>query len=182
MPAVPVVLSLGPDIPDGLYFAPLLPDPQGRTPLLRVSYVETGDYPFAVWSGSNALVVMRESGCLGCHTVNGVAEGYGPPLDSRGALASRLETRLHSAEYLATLDELDRLGQFLGLPFKLGLLFLHIGANDRQRRTVARWLSSFWILTPPARAKRGARGSQAFERPGSLRLAPFLRCSVFEPP
>jgi len=95
---------------DGLYLAPLYPNREGRTAILRVRYDPTHQHPFVLGRDDSAIGVMRQKGCFGCHTLAGVAEGgsVGPRLD-RDSLAPRLMTRLHSVAYRQSLQETDRL-------------------------------------------------------------------------
>lgn len=97
--------------PDGLYFAPLLPNREGRTFILKITYDPGRAHPFSTLQTENGDDLFIEKGCVGCHSITGVREmggTAGPPLD-RDLLVERLETRLHSQAYLESLEEIDQL-------------------------------------------------------------------------
>ena len=52
--------------PDGLYVLPLFPDPEGRTPVLRIVDDRGQPWPWSIRRAA-ARVVMRESRCDACH-------------------------------------------------------------------------------------------------------------------
>jgi glucose/arabinose dehydrogenase len=94
--------------PDGLYFAPVLPDASGRTPILRVR--AAADALAGAEAPRRPLVLIEEYGCLGCHRLRGEGGRVGPQLN-RDPLRARLGARLGSAEHrelIATVDTLER--------------------------------------------------------------------------
>lgn len=93
---------------DGLYFAPLLPNPEGVSAIYRVSYDPENEHPIVIGRNKSSLEIINEKGCLGCHQINAVGGIVGPPLD-RDALLASLSQRLNSDEYLLLLDEVDGL-------------------------------------------------------------------------
>ena len=96
--------------PDGVYFAPLLPLSEDGSPVIRV-------VPDAMEGDNHGLVVssprslMVESGCAGCHVLDGdygFGSNVGPPLNAMdGSLQSRLHEYLHSEGYVQSLQDLD---------------------------------------------------------------------------
>ena len=92
--------------PDGLYFVPLMPDRESRSPVLKVAYDPRDSHPVRLDKDPEVLIV--EHGCAGCHSIDGTGGIQGPPLD-RTDLVDRLRTRLESGEYLAQLEAVDRL-------------------------------------------------------------------------
>ena len=95
--------------PDGLYFVPLLPNQDGMTAVLKVSYDLESAYPFTLETESNPTVLMSTFGCFACHTLNNNAGGGAGPVLDREALLPRLEQRLNSEEYDRISMELDLL-------------------------------------------------------------------------
>ncbi|HYO13491.1 MAG TPA: PQQ-dependent sugar dehydrogenase [Thermoanaerobaculia bacterium] len=93
---------------DGLYFAPLLPNREGVSAVIRVAGEPGRPHPFSLADLADPQILVRESGCLGCHTMNGLGGAVGPPLDREPMLA-RLSARLGSPEYARKVAEVDRL-------------------------------------------------------------------------
>ena len=100
---LPVGLAQG---PDGLYFVPLLPMSGGRSAVVRVSHEPTQGHRWLL--GSDPIALMDEKGCLGCHSYDPYQKRPGPTFE-RENLVARLQTKLFSARYLDSLDEIDKL-------------------------------------------------------------------------
>jgi hypothetical protein len=94
--------------PDGLYFTPILPDARGRSAVFRLAYNLQQEHPYLLTADLAPEELIAEKGCLGCHALGGEGGSAGPALD-RAALVPGALDRLHSAEYLASLVELDQL-------------------------------------------------------------------------
>ena len=95
--------------PDGLYFAPLLPNKAGFNGVYKITYEPETEYPFTLKEESNPVVLMNTLGCFACHSLSENRRGtIGPTLD-QDVLVPRLESRLNSHEYAATLREVDEL-------------------------------------------------------------------------
>ena len=92
--------------PDGVYFAAILPDPEGRTPVYRVRYDPERAHPHQLADRRDPMVILTEANCLGCHKLDGNGGSVAPPLD-RDELVERIEERLASAEYRQRLAQLD---------------------------------------------------------------------------
>ena len=97
--------------PDGLYIVPLLPSKDGVSRILRMTYNPLNPHPYSLDRADQPIEIMRESGCLECHSfgepnVNATA----PPLDPK-QLITRLIARLNSSEYEATLRAVDELSR-----------------------------------------------------------------------
>jgi hypothetical protein len=90
--------------PDGLYFAPVLPDASGRTPILRVR--AAADEEAGAEAPRRPMVLIEEYGCLGCHRLRGEGGRVGPQLD-RDSLRARLDARLGSAGHRALIAAVD---------------------------------------------------------------------------
>ena len=100
-----VGLSFG---PDGLYFAPLFANREGRSPVYKVMYDPSHQYPYTFAKDRNPFSIMSAKGCFGCHSLNGKGGAAGPALD-RGPMVTRTQKRLNSEVYLQSLEELDEL-------------------------------------------------------------------------
>ena len=96
--------------PDGLYFAPMLPNEDGMTAVLRVEYSPEAEYPFLLDTESNPVVLMNTRGCFACHTLNNQGGTSASVLD-RELLVPRVQSRLESQEYARAIEELDLLDE-----------------------------------------------------------------------
>lgn len=105
--------------PDGLYFFPIMPNRDGETTVLRVTYDPPHQSPFLISQNRKPLDLMYEKGCFGCHSMSNQLKGgtAGPSLDSDQLLA-RLQSRLNSEAYLASLKEIDLLDSQPQVGFK----------------------------------------------------------------
>ena len=97
--------------PDGLYIVPLFPSNDGVSRILRMTYDPSNAHPYPIYPADQPIQIMRESGCLECHSygepnLNATA----PPLDPN-QLIPRLNARLNSSEYEATLRAVDKLSR-----------------------------------------------------------------------
>ncbi|HEX6114134.1 MAG TPA: PQQ-dependent sugar dehydrogenase [Geminicoccaceae bacterium] len=89
------VMALAPG-PNGLFFAPMLPNDRGRTPVFRISHAPGDPHPTAA-SERDPEVLMISKGCIGCHTRAGIGRNVGPSLD-RADLLARIGSRLATRE------------------------------------------------------------------------------------
>jgi glucose/arabinose dehydrogenase len=96
--------------PDGLYFAPIMPDASGSSAVLKLFSDPEHTYPTLLWDENDAASLINEKGCLGCHSLQGEGGQAGPALD-QGPLVASIKERVHSQAYLDSLDELDQLEQ-----------------------------------------------------------------------
>jgi hypothetical protein len=100
-------LSLG---SDGLYFAPVLENREAGSAVYRIRYDPMNEHPYREDDVSNPEILMTTLGCKTCHTYNGQGGTLGPSLNY-DELLPRLEERLVSPEYLASLDEIDQIDE-----------------------------------------------------------------------
>lgn len=91
--------------PDGLYFAPLWPDPDGVGSIFRVSFDPPNEHTYTL-SDLDPYLLMDKKGCFGCHSLAGEGGTLGPSLD-RDPLVERLRGRLDSQEYQDLVADLD---------------------------------------------------------------------------
>lgn len=97
--------------PDGLYFAPLLPNQDGFNGVYKIAFEPSSAYPFTLGDESNPAVLIRTQGCLACHSLNENQTGVvGPPLD-RAPLTQSIVSRLNSPEYQSNIEKIDLLEQ-----------------------------------------------------------------------
>lgn len=95
--------------PDGLYFAPLLPNPNGETEILRIAYDPAHAHPFTLDNSTDVVPLMFGKGCFGCHPLKGSKGTEGPQLDA-SVLIPRLESQLNSDDYrerVRVVDQID---------------------------------------------------------------------------
>ena len=91
--------------PDGLYFAMLVPNAEGDTPMFKVV---PGEHQNLVGTSGN---VFNARGCTGCHMIRGQGGAVGPALDFDRTRVSQLEQRLNSDEYAAQVAAVDQLNE-----------------------------------------------------------------------
>jgi hypothetical protein len=97
--------------PDGLYISPLYPNKAGQSFILKITYNPEQASPYTLLQNSDPFLLMKEKGCVGCHTRNdrgGVGGAAGPDL-TRDPLVERLMARLNSDAYVQSLAEIDKL-------------------------------------------------------------------------
>ena len=97
--------------PDAIYFAPMLPDQDGDTAILKISYNPSLEHPHVIATELDPWIVMNTYGCSACHQIGDAPGGTrGPNLEQKD-LVGRIEDRLNSDEYKDVLEEvagLDR--------------------------------------------------------------------------
>lgn len=90
--------------PDGLYFAPAVPDQERVSAIYKIRHAPDREHPRRI-AFTDPEELLRQKSCYACHKTDG-AESIGPSL-RQGDLAARLDERLRSPAYLAQLAELD---------------------------------------------------------------------------
>ena len=97
--------------PDALYFAPMFPNQEGRTPIFKISYAPDNAHPLSIAESQDPASLMLEKGCHECHSLGGRTGGAaGPPLD-RELMLPRIQARLQSEGYADLVTELDALDE-----------------------------------------------------------------------
>jgi Glucose / Sorbosone dehydrogenase/Cytochrome c len=97
-------LALG---PDGIYFAPILPQATKTAGVYKLTYDPAARYPHRLETVAAGSVLFEQLGCRSCHSLNGVGGTTGPPLD-KPALVDRISARLSSDQYKRRVEQLDR--------------------------------------------------------------------------
>ena len=68
--------------PDGLYIVPLFPSEDGVSRVLRMTYDPMNAHPYPIYAADQPIEIMRESGCLECHSLSEPnVNATAPPLD-----------------------------------------------------------------------------------------------------
>jgi len=93
--------------PDGLYFAPILPNLDGLSAVYRVVYDPGARYPHALGPEESGEILYGQYGCSGCHSLRGIGGTVGPPLDLP-VLRAQIPPRLATPEYRDRVAELNR--------------------------------------------------------------------------
>lgn len=95
--------------PDGLYYAPILPDESGFTSIYKATYDESNSYPYKVDKAVSAEDLLDTRACYGCHVVDYDGWGTAGPRLDRNTMAESILKRLDSPEYSETVKKLDGL-------------------------------------------------------------------------
>lgn len=102
---LPVGLSIG---PDGLYIAPLLPDSEGNSPILKLTYSGNPGFPHII-DEYNVESLLRKHACYACHLIDGKGFGNTGPIINRTELGETLLNKLTTPEYEAQSRHVDTL-------------------------------------------------------------------------
>ncbi|MCH8339028.1 MAG: PQQ-dependent sugar dehydrogenase [Chloroflexi bacterium] len=95
--------------PDGLYIVPLFPSEDGVNRILRMTYDPLNAHPFPMSRTDQPMEIMRNNGCLACHSFGEANVSATAPALDPNQLITRLSSRLNSSEYEATLKAVDEL-------------------------------------------------------------------------
>ena len=132
---LPVSVALG---PDALYFAALLPNRDGETPIYRITYDLSSSYPYRLGTNQTAQALINNFGCRSCHEITGQGGSAGPVLDS--TLVGRLSERLNDAAYANRVAEIETLDGEPYVSYKAARAdILSAAGEDRVRR----WLPAY---------------------------------------
>lgn len=102
---LPVGLAIG---PDGVYVVMLLPDVDGSTSVLKLTY-QPGKQEIAEIDALDLDSIIEKSACYACHIIdNGGWANTGPSID-RTELGNKLLTRLESQAYIDQSNFIDTL-------------------------------------------------------------------------
>ena len=94
--------------PDGLYFAPLLPNKQGLSGVYKMTYDLLSSYPFTLEEESKGALLMHTEGCLSCHTLGDNRAGRIGPILDQDVLIPRISDKLRSPEYISLVNQLNQ--------------------------------------------------------------------------
>jgi glucose/arabinose dehydrogenase/mono/diheme cytochrome c family protein len=122
--------------PDGVYFAPILPDREGRSAVFKVAYDPAHSHP--VLLDQDPEVLIAEHGCLGCHSLGGGGGTAGPPIDE-AEMVPRIQSRLGSKQYRDQVAEVDRLEREPFVSFRRARAEVLREAGDQRVRTWLRY-------------------------------------------
>ncbi|MCH7480179.1 MAG: PQQ-dependent sugar dehydrogenase [Chloroflexi bacterium] len=129
--------------PDGLYFAPMVEDGVETGVVYRIYYDPSNAHPFTTDDINNPEIMLTTLECLACHSINNQGGQVAPSLDYL-PLVERLQERLHTDEYLASLDEIDLLRTE---PFTSHRADRHVIRQTEGLERVRYWIY-FHILEP----------------------------------
>jgi cytochrome c551/c552 len=103
---------------DGLYFTGIFPNSVGTTPVYRVTRDGARPHPHVIGESLDPRVLMADKGCFGCHALDEHRVGTQGPVLDREVLVSRLEARLASPAYTASLATVDAIAMEPFLSFR----------------------------------------------------------------
>jgi hypothetical protein len=128
--------------PDGLYVVPLFPNERGESFVLKIVPDPEDAFPYRIRKAVRGEPLLRESGCLDCHTLTQRAAAA-PSLEPK-SLLDRLEARLDSPEYHAQVAEVDALAMEPFVSYRAARREVLEGrGSDRLRR----WIT-YHLLEP----------------------------------
>jgi glucose/arabinose dehydrogenase len=153
--------------PDGVYFAPILPDRQGRGAVFKVAYDPA--HPHPVLLDQDPEVLIAEHGCLGCHSLEGGGGTSGPSLD-RAVLVPRIKSRLESKQYRDQLAEVDRLARDPYVSFKAARANVLRETGNERLQT---WLT-YRIMEPRFDDPSAQMPNLGVSQAGARAIAAFL--------
>ncbi|MBT6405273.1 MAG: hypothetical protein HOK11_12665 [Rhodospirillaceae bacterium] len=102
---LPVSVAFG---PDGLYFVALLPQRDGSTPVMKITYDPARGHPHVLGQDAQPEVLINNYGCRQCHRIGPSGGNFGPRL-----AADRIDgirQRINGPDYpahVATIDALN---------------------------------------------------------------------------
>lgn len=174
--------------PDGLYFAPVLPDAEGRNAIFKIVYAPDRQHPVQL-ANTDPLSVIGHHGCMGCHALNGTGNDQAPTLDAPDLIA-RIGSRLDSQAYRETLGALERAGFEPGHETAVARI-LALQGTDRVRAWIIKHLQDPGFDNPDSQmpdldlseAEAAAITSYLIppEKVGSGRLGSRLRALLMKP-
>lgn len=96
--------------PDGVYFTPMIPGPDGGV-VMKLRYDPARGHPETVLprdglESMTDLGALAAHGCVSCHSIEGRGGGIGPSLDRFG-IRQRLTRRLNSPAYREQVERVD---------------------------------------------------------------------------
>lgn len=134
--------------PDGLYFSPIFPDPNGETNILRVSYDSLAQHPYTIVQNTRPFQLIIEKGCVGCHSVNGQYDyggGAGPAIIGGDPLIKKIVARVFSEGYVSSLEKVDESREDKHVLFKAAREQLLMTNDSLERARI--WLENY-LLEP----------------------------------
>jgi len=106
---LPVSVAFG---PDGLYFVALIPQRDGSTPVMKITYDPARGHPHVLGQDVQPEVLINNYGCRQCHRIGPSGGKFGPALSTERV--DGIRERINGADYpahVATIDAIE------GLPF-----------------------------------------------------------------
>jgi hypothetical protein len=102
---LPVSVAFG---PDGLYFVALLPQSDGSTPVMKITYDPARGHPHVLGQDTQPEVLINNYGCRQCHRIGPSGGKFGPALSN--ARIDGIRQRINGPDYpahVATIDALN---------------------------------------------------------------------------
>ncbi|MBT06347.1 MAG: hypothetical protein CMM32_05450 [Rhodospirillaceae bacterium] len=101
---LPVSVQFG---PDGLYLVAMMPQNDGTTPILKLSYNPSIGHPHIIEQDTRPTALLSRYGCRDCHQISGMGGNFGPPLDS--TLIASIGARINNQNYAKQVALVDTL-------------------------------------------------------------------------
>ena len=106
---LPVSVAFG---PDGLYFIALLPQVDGSTPVMKITFDPDRGHRHVLGADVKPAALLNQYGCRQCHVIAGAGGRAAPALG--GGRIRAIAARLAAPDYAAKVAEIDRID---GEPF-----------------------------------------------------------------
>jgi hypothetical protein len=136
---LPVSVAFG---PDALYFVALLPQSDGTTPVMKITYDPDRGHPHVLGRDVQPEVLINEYGCRQCHRIGASGGKFGPRLSS--AQFDSIRARINGPDYPAHVATIDALEEPLFMDYREARREI-LGEEGEQR--LKRWLATY-LLNP----------------------------------
>ncbi|MDQ8187864.1 PQQ-dependent sugar dehydrogenase [Pelagicoccus sp. SDUM812002] len=162
---LPVGLGWG---PDGLYVVNLLPDSEGESRILKLSYENGDEHPKII--APDPWTLVRQYACVSCHQIDNIGNGHVAPQILRAGITERLLEKLSSPAYLEQVDEIDKLN---ASPFNEYRNIRKQILESEGREKVLEWVT-YRIMEPRFDQKTIAMPNQGIKYREARQMAEWL--------
>lgn len=132
---LPVSVAFG---PDGLYFVALLPQSDGSSPVMKITYDPARGHAHVLGQDVQPEALINEYGCRQCHRIGPSGGRFGPAIDADRM--QQIQQRINSADYPQQVAEIDALENSPFVEFREARADI-LGAEGQERLQL--WLETY---------------------------------------